>query len=373
MAITLQFGTLQLDQIAFGFSPAQEAVVSLHVLSDSSHHPLHIPWVIRSRKLLSPALKAELESFEVLYKKRIVNLWEHKPASDLLAFDQELATLASLPIGDYASQVSNILLGAPVTHEAVLYDEGVRQQMIDQATANYPSSLFVVKELLDDPVRSREHFCNCLAAYWEACLTSEWSRLEDAFLQDIENRGYTLLRHGVLGLLSTLSPELIVNLRTGLGIRKSDVDIKVEFNDKDILSLVPSYFVWPHVLVKPDPPYHLKYAIQEHWHQGQAPIPPERLLKLIRATGDMTRLQILQLLSQKEHSTRELAGIIGITEAAVSKQLRVLEDVSLIKPRRESYYVFYSLVQSSLLDLTRGMMQLLTSDLEPPSIGFEIT
>ena len=368
MAINLHFGTLQLDQIAFGFSPAQEAVVSLHVLSDSSHHPLHIPWVIRSRKLLSSALKAELEAFQVLYRKRMVSLWEPEPASSFSPFEEELTALLNTPIETYTSRVSWILLGTRVTHEAVLQDEKIRQEMIDQATTNYPASISVVQELLEDPVRSRQHFCRCLADYWEVCLSREWARLEDAFLHDIETRGYTLLRQGVLGLLSTLSPELLVNPHTGHGVRKSDVDITIEFDDKDILYLVPSYFAWPHVLVKTDRPRHLKYAIQEHWHQGQAPIPPEHLLKLIRATGDMTRLQILQLLSQREHSTRELAGIIGVTEAAVSKHLRILQDVKLVQPRRESYYVFYSLVQNSLSDLTRGMMQLLNPDHEHPTL-----
>jgi DNA-binding transcriptional ArsR family regulator len=362
MAINLHFGTLQLDQIAFAVSPAQEAVISIHVLLDPSHHPLHIPWVIRSRKVIGPALKTELESFQVLYRKLMVNFWEPKPGLGFFAFEEELTALLNMPIETYTSQVSHILLGAPTAHENVLQDHKVRQEMMDQTAVNYPASISVIKELLDDPLRSRQHFCDCLAAYWEACLAREWPRLENAFLQDIERRGYTLLQQGVLGLLRALSPELHINLRTGLGLRKSDANITVEFNDKDILFLWPSHFIWPHVFVKPDPPCHLKYAIQEHWHQGQAPVPPERLLKLIRATGDVTRLQILQLLSQREHSTRELAGIIGVSEAAVSKQLRILQDVKLIRPRRQSYYVFYSLVQNSLLDLTRGMMQLLVTD-----------
>jgi DNA-binding transcriptional ArsR family regulator len=362
MAIHLQFGTLHVEQIAFGFSPAQEAVISLHVLSDPSHHPLHVPWVIQSRKLLSLGLKAELEAFQILYKKWVVNLWEPQPGPGYSSFEEELTALSNMPIEKYTSQVSQILFGEPAPHEPALYDDKVRQTMIEQATTHYPASLAIVQELLEDPLQSRKHFCQCLGDYWEVCLAGEWPRLEDAFLQDIESRGHTLLRRGVLGLLSTLSPELHVNLQTGRGFRKNDVDITVEFNDNDILFLVPSHFVWPHVMVKPDRPCHLKYAIQEHWHQGQAPVPPEHLLKLLRATGDMTRLQILQLLSQREHSTRELAGIIGVSEAAVSKQLRILQDVDLIKPRRESYYVFYSLVQNSLLDLTRGMMQLLTSD-----------
>jgi hypothetical protein len=317
MAIQLHFGTLQLEQIMFGFSPAQEALLSLHVLSDSSHHPLHIPWVIHSRKLLSQALKVELEAFQVLYRNWIVSLWEPRSGSDLRSIEDELTALMNTPIEHYTGQFSSILLGIDISYEDLFQNDTVRRKMREKTIANYPQSISVVEELLKDPLRSRQHVCDVLSAYWEACLASEWPRLEDAFLHDIESRGYTLLQQGVLGLLNTLSPELHVNLRTGYAVRKSDLDVIIEFNDKDILILVPSHFVWPHIRMKLDPPYHLDYAIQEHWHHGQAPIPPERLLKLIRATGDMTRLQILQLLSQREHSTRELAGIIGVTEAAV--------------------------------------------------------
>src|SRR5687768_5461072 len=128
MAINLQFGTLQLDQIAFGFSPAQEAVVSLHVLADSSHHPLHIPWVIQSRKLLSPALKAELEAFQVLYQKQIAGLWEPKPEAGFPPFEDELAALLNTPIGNYISEVAGILLGAPAVGESVLSNDKLRQE-----------------------------------------------------------------------------------------------------------------------------------------------------------------------------------------------------------------------------------------------------
>jgi DNA-binding transcriptional ArsR family regulator len=88
-------------------------------------------------------------------------------------------------------------------------------------------------------------------------------------------------------------------------------------------------------------------------------VPPERLLKLMRAAGDLTRLQILQMISQQERSTRELAGIIGISEAAISKHLRVLQDVGLITPRRDSYFVFYRLIDETWSDLAYGVMHLL--------------
>src|SRR5687768_7888618 len=115
MAIILHFQSLRPSQIRFSFSPGQEAIVSLHVLADSSHHPLHVPWVIQTRKQLSPALKAELDAFQVLYQRRIVGIWDPKPGVDFPSFEEEIAALAEAPIDGYVHQVSTILLGNGVS------------------------------------------------------------------------------------------------------------------------------------------------------------------------------------------------------------------------------------------------------------------
>jgi hypothetical protein len=63
-------------------------MVSLHVLFGASHHPLHIPWVIQTRKQLSPALKAELEAFQVLDKKLMPIYGDPKPGLDFPSFEE---------------------------------------------------------------------------------------------------------------------------------------------------------------------------------------------------------------------------------------------------------------------------------------------
>lgn len=71
------------------------------------------------------------------------------------------------------------------------------------------------------------------------------------------------------------------------------------------------------------------YALSEMQQAGRAPVPPEELLKLPRSADDPTRLQILQLLARRSRFTREIAGLIGLTEAAISKQLKLLQDAGL--------------------------------------------
>lgn len=93
--------------------------------------------------------------------------------------------------------------------------------------------------------------------------------------------------------------------------------------------------------------------------QGRAPIPAEDLLSLLRAAADTTRLQILELLARRSRSTRELAGLIGLTEAAVSKHLKVLQKSGWIVPERHSYYVYYRLESGARDRIVSGLDQTL--------------
>lgn len=78
----------------------------------------------------------------------------------------------------------------------------------------------------------------------------------------------------------------------------------------------------------------------------------EREAVLFAALADPTRLRILKLLC----GTREggslcvnaLAGILGITQSAVSQHLRVLRTIGLVTGERTGYYVHYSVNHETL-------------------------
>ena len=48
-----------------------------------------------------------------------------------------------------------------------------------------------------------------------------------------------------------------------------------------------------------------------------------------------------------------------LTEAAISKHLKLLQDAGWVTPERRSYYVYYRLVRESLTDLSHGLEQML--------------
>ena len=69
----------------------------------------------------------------------------------------------------------------------------------------------------------------------------------------------------------------------------------------------------------------------------------EQLAELHKAMGDHTRMRILWHLTQKEYCVSDLAKEIGVTESALSHQLRALRIVRLVRSRKEGKKVIYSL------------------------------
>lgn len=67
------------------------------------------------------------------------------------------------------------------------------------------------------------------------------------------------------------------------------------------------------------------------------------LAELFKVFGDSTRIRILYLLFESEMCVCDIAQLLGMTQSAISHQLRALKNVRLVKARREGKTVFYSL------------------------------
>jgi ArsR family transcriptional regulator, lead/cadmium/zinc/bismuth-responsive transcriptional repressor len=78
-----------------------------------------------------------------------------------------------------------------------------------------------------------------------------------------------------------------------------------------------------------------------------------RLAGIYRALGDPTRLKMIMALREGEICVCDLAAFLGLTESAISHQLRLLRDQALVKKRREGQILYYSLDDDHIADLLR--------------------
>jgi ArsR family transcriptional regulator, lead/cadmium/zinc/bismuth-responsive transcriptional repressor len=69
--------------------------------------------------------------------------------------------------------------------------------------------------------------------------------------------------------------------------------------------------------------------------------------------GDPTRVRILDAVSTGELCVCDIASLVGISESAVSHQLRLLRGMRLVRPRRAGRQVFYALDDQHIIELFR--------------------
>ena len=76
-----------------------------------------------------------------------------------------------------------------------------------------------------------------------------------------------------------------------------------------------------------------------------------RLALTYKIMGDPTRLKIIMALRGGEMCVCDIAAFLGLSESAVSHQLRRLRESSLVRSRRDGQILYYSLDDSHVLDL----------------------
>ena len=86
---------------------------------------------------------------------------------------------------------------------------------------------------------------------------------------------------------------------------------------------------------------------QEIVEQVERAMPEDEILydlaELFKIFGDSTRIKILYALFESEMCVCDIAKLLGMTQSAISHQLRSLKQSKLVKYRREGKTVFYSL------------------------------
>ena len=75
------------------------------------------------------------------------------------------------------------------------------------------------------------------------------------------------------------------------------------------------------------------------------------LAQIYKVLGDPTRLKIVMALNGGEMCVCDLSAYLGLSESAVSHQLRRLKDLSLVKHRRDGQILYYSLDDKHVADL----------------------
>jgi DNA-binding transcriptional ArsR family regulator len=98
--------------------------------------------------------------------------------------------------------------------------------------------------------------------------------------------------------------------------------------------------------------FHLDAGTARRLRQSLVPTETaQSLAETFKVLGDPTRVRILDVLSRAELCVCDLASLVGMSESAVSHQLRLLRSMRLVRARRDGRMVFYALDDDHIVRL----------------------
>jgi len=331
--IALRMSRAAAENVSFGLSPLAEAVHSWHVLVAPGHHALQLPWV-RSCRELPTDLRVALRQWGWVVRDYVPALFEAGTGHLDRSYTEERDLVASLPSADVAADLS----------EAILVNADNDPELLARVAADPSGVLAEILDLLD--------------RYWDLAFAAQWRHLEPQLLDAVGAAGRAL-PSGVLTLMQELAPAIRLDPRRRLVLLDRPHGHEVDVAERGPLRLTPSFYAWPHVRVTCEEPWALRltYPVVPPSPHARREDSPE-LLAGLRALGAQPRLEIVRLLSAEPRSTQELAGMLGLSGAAISRHLRQLLDAGLVCTRREGYYVLYEVVPHRLAVLSNAIREL---------------
>ncbi|MPZ94637.1 MAG: ArsR family transcriptional regulator [Propionibacteriales bacterium] len=311
--ISLRMSVDGLGRTRFACSPLAEVACSLHMLSTRRLQPLHRGWLPSARAALRQ-VDTELLAAVVPPHHHLADflfVGAHDPSTTI---EQQLGLLTTLPTEELRRDLTTVWGDKPI-----------------------PA---VLERLLADGPAGAERLADTLLEYWSLAIEPHWRRIRSVLDDDVAYRAGRLTSLGVSGLLSDLHPEVSIDGDI-LHIDKPQHTAEADLGGEGLL-LVPSVFVWPHLLVSEATSNHagLTYAaraVGTLWEQDAQEDTDEDTLGALLGRSRAAIVRRLEL----PLSTTELATELHQSAPAVSQHLSVLKRAGLVSSWRSGRSVLY--------------------------------
>jgi DNA-binding transcriptional ArsR family regulator len=335
--------------IGFGWSPLNEAALSLRSVVRPTRFPFHLPWARRCRGLPTDLLD-ELHAIAGPLDGMIPGVFEVGLGHELGTFEQELARFAAVDLDLFAYEFSLAYGGtgcAPRDHDqSIVHDPDYARAVVASARTCDPGMAAIVEATFADPDGMRGRVTAMMERYWDLAFRDEWERVRPRIEAELTDAARLLVTGGVSTLVTEFLPEARWDEDRSILLVDKRYDRTSDVEAAGGVLLVPTVYGWPSVLVELDAPWPLAifFPLRELRHPEVPDAADHEVADGLRALGDETRLQITRMVSQEPRSTKELATLLSLSESAVSRHLKILDRAGVVTGERDGYFVLYRLV-----------------------------
>ncbi|MGW8883250.1 DUF5937 family protein [Streptomyces sp. NPDC055749] len=352
--MTIDIAGLPADRIVFETSPLAELGLALHALSEPGHHPGLHGWATATSAALEPDLADRLHEADFLWRNPLSDIFTPfagvrggagrtgaSLAEDLDILD-ELDDERFVDAALEFTCASHYDIGA----RSALTDATTRARALDMAATRGPQQLQFAQQLLGGPGSVRSWIRRLLEDCDQAFFEDTWRRVRVQLVADARHKTELLRHKGLDEAVRAVSAALSLNESgTRISVDKLTED-RADATDPAVgagLTLIPTAFGWPHLMVLHAPGWRPVIHYPVHRPELPSPASVELLQLRMEALAHPMRMRLCRHLARSPYSTGELADSHGITAPEVSRHLSVLKKAGLLTTRRRGRYALHQL------------------------------
>lgn len=205
----------------------------------------------------------------------------------------------------------------------------------------------LLTDLRINPQKVYGQLFSFIADYRNLVFDQTWKdrSLSQFLINEIKEQSKYLRDHGFVKLVNHLEVDRLYWQKDQLVIVKP-FDQQINLGNHDVILLVPSYFVWPHLFID-----HFSDGVTityDALNKIKTKVSSDELAGVFKSLSDPIRLQMMKFLADEPLTTQSLAQIMTMSASTVSHHLKLLKQAKLVKTQKDRKFVLYS--PTSLID-----------------------
>ncbi|ROR27152.1 ArsR family transcriptional regulator [Mobilisporobacter senegalensis] len=291
----------------FMFSPLFEMLAALHVISAPDHHLDRLKWIETTAGTISTELIRDIQ-----YVSSITNQW-------LIIMDfSEMNPYSDLNIKDAIAELQRLNL----------YRWNKIFRSYNKCINNSEKNLII----------------NVMTEFYNKIFINEIKYLQPFLIRILKKELNECYKEGLLNRINKIHERIEVN-GTEIILHKNK-EYHFDATKLNKIVITASTFMSPHLLMSEEKGIlGLTKLVVIEEKKG---VVPSDLVLIFKALGDETRLKILHEMRKGPVSTQSLALALKITEAGISKHLKLLFTAGLVEKYRHGNYIHYIICKDAI-------------------------
>jgi DNA-binding transcriptional ArsR family regulator len=325
--------------VEFIYSPYFEMICSLHVLVKPEHHLSRLNWARDMKENMDKRLYEEILFFGTQY-------FQWCTAMDFYSFAEGVNDLNVIACLDIIGEIDI------VEFIYIILDRGIDKLEIARSLGKgcYTGKDHKLSqgqiELFKDAEGFRRRLTACLKEYYYLYFERELRFIEPLLIRKLKKASAICQDAGIKNYVKSVHPRIEVTDKAFL-LHKYTL-FTLPFDSLNNIEFLISSFADPHLLVGLDKESLVQFTIMVNLEKAVEEVPFDLFITM-KALGDETRLKILRCIYRKIDSTQAIAKEVNISEAGVSKHLKIMQEAGLLFKKRDGNYIRY-VIEREIID-----------------------